>query len=211
MTLLQEMMTHFFIGTMMSVLTVTACYYYGKRRTLLRFGGDSPLSLGTKMHWIGYYLVALVFEVVTSFHWGVGARLYAELALSPFQAASLTLGLFLVDRLAMMLVEPQSDWRPGTSGSSGVPPVLPVEVQPLVPREPDVPVVSAPPSVPSVSRDAGNSVWLKNMLKDLVGGVGSLTSSVRQNMAERKKAAEERRQTERTERLRKLDDNLRGH
>ncbi|MBI4991716.1 MAG: hypothetical protein HZB99_00670 [Candidatus Harrisonbacteria bacterium] len=195
---LQEVMTHFFIGVTLAVLTVTVCYYYGKRRTLLRFG---PLILGTKMHWIGYYLVALVFEVATSFHWGVGARLYAELALSPFQAVGLTLGLFLVDRLAMMLVEPQSDWRPE---SSGTPPALPENVPPVVSQQPPAPVEQETPPV-------DDSTWLKNIVKGLADGVGSLVNGVRQGLENRRKEADAKSQADKTERLRRLDDHLRGH
>ena len=98
---------HFFMGLGFCLFAFFWCRQRGRRRRFFRFGGDGPFSIGTKRRWIGWYLFGYVFEVITSF-W-LAPYIYWEIAASIFQAAIFTLGLFVMDRIAMMF-EPKGFW-----------------------------------------------------------------------------------------------------
>lgn len=106
---LQEFLIHFFVGFGPCTVLIVYCNHQGKRRRSFRFGGESPLAFGSKTRWVTWFLLAYVFEFVTSLHPAIGARIYVEMALSLYQAGAAILGLFIADRLGMMF-EPASYW-----------------------------------------------------------------------------------------------------
>lgn len=108
--LLEVLLTHFAIGAGFCAAAVIFFKRAEKRRFLFRFGGDHPLSLGTKFEWMRWLLIAYIGEVISSFHPTVA--IYKELALSSVEAVGATVGLFVIDRIAMMFFEPESHWRP---------------------------------------------------------------------------------------------------
>lgn len=81
--------------------------YLKRPRTVFRFGGRDPFELGSKRAWTAYYLFSYAFEVLTSLHPGIGPFIYRELAASVYQAFAMVIGLYIADRVAMM-IEPES-------------------------------------------------------------------------------------------------------
>lgn len=101
---------HMLLGVSLSVTCIMFFWYIGKPKYRpLRFGGTTPISLGTASRWMLWYMMALVFEVLSSFI--QGQALYWELAMSPLEAAGLAIGLFVADR-ARMVFEPEEFWMP---------------------------------------------------------------------------------------------------
>jgi hypothetical protein len=105
--LVAEFILHFFVGVGACTLVSVWFGHRDQRRPIFRFGGDDPMSLGKRSNWVGWYIFSLIFEMISSFF--IGPSLYRELALSIYQATAMTLGMFLVDRIAMM-VEPEKHW-----------------------------------------------------------------------------------------------------
>lgn len=219
MIFLNEAVIHFFVGVGLNLLVVLLFFYYKKRRRLFRFGGDSPLSFGTKQRWVAWYLFAYVFEFLSSFHWGVGPRMYVEIAFSFFQAIFATVGLFIVDRLAMIVLEPEEHWMPEGKIAGKI---IPVQAQ--VVMEP----VPSPKEIASSKRS-----WLRNKLAGFWGRSGESAKEAVQKIHEKiedlpgvakkafadrqergeaeRKAEQERKEKEKKERLEKLNKTLENY
>ncbi len=100
--IIKQFMTHFGVGVAFGLIVMVYYMLFQKRRVLLCFGGE-PLSLGMWRRWMGWYFIALLFEVVSSF---LMHEKYFEIALSPIQAVAFTIGLFFIDRFGKIFVEP---------------------------------------------------------------------------------------------------------
>lgn len=129
--LIDVALVHFLIGAGLGIGAVVLFQYQKRRRPIFRFGGNDPLSGGEKRFWMLWGLCAFGFELITSFHPTVS--LYLELGLSAIEAFFLTLGLFVIDRAAMMF-EPESNWKKEEKKSSHalLPPAKQTET--VVPR-----------------------------------------------------------------------------
>ncbi len=187
MLLLNELFTHFLIGVGVAVFVVVFCQYRDMERKILRFGGDSPFTLGDKKRWMSLYLLSCVFEFLSSFHWGVGPRLYVELAFSVVESAFLTSGLFVVDRVAMIFLEPEAHWKP-------------------VPKNPP-PTASAVPEPETISSKGS---WFSERFHDVPRTVSDKFSQTienhRQNRQSRQEAEEAERREAREQRRQKFQD-----
>lgn len=205
MLLLNEILTHFFIGFGLAVFLVVFCNFRKIHRVPFRFGGDSPFSFGEKQKWMLWYLASCTFEFLTSFHWGVGPRLYIELAFSVVQAFFLTAGFFVVDRISMLFFEPQDHWMPKNTSAQSVvnqanpPPAL------IVPVDPPPPVESAPIEL-TPSRKTWLSDKLRNVSADLSERVSGTIEEHRQARDIKREAEEAQRQADAEERRRTFKD-----
>src|SRR3989344_7706440 len=222
--LLNTILTHFGIGAGLAVITVAFFWRRQRRRPIFRFGGDDPISFGSQAPWVRWIIISYFFEVLSSLH--PGLNLYKELALSALEAVALTFGLFLVDRVAMIFVEPESHWKvksirkesagPAVTNSSEPPPVPAVAKLPAA-----LPIANQPaPDDPTyierrtgeVMEAAQDSVALArtrtSKILDKARATASGIIGYRGRKAAEKKDA---RTAERRDRLFRLSEILRGH
>lgn len=223
-------LTHFAIGFGFCLAVVIFFRHCNRRRPILRFGGDDPFSWGDKKRWRTWILSAYAVEVLFSLH--PQMHLSRELALSAPEALSLTLGLFLVDRIAMIFFEPESHWkiqRPKEGASLTAKPDNVKIVDAPKAEEPkgltapvaseviaeDVPSVedkswfakNVEQAAHSVSSSSGS--FLGKIGKSIGSGLRGIKSGLFEIVVERRKAKEGRRQAQKEkeaeERRRKLE------
>lgn len=228
MFFIHEAVKHFAIGVGVCIFFVLMFLRSGKRRMIFRFGGDSPFSMGTKNKWISLYLLSYVFEFFTSFLWGVGNRMYLELALSSYQAVFFTFGLFLIDRLASLFVEPSDDFKfarkrvlAGNTPAPQTPPAEPegpVETPPFS-TETAVAEVSVPKKrswigerLAGLKKKASEKTGAaKDKILDLPGDARNVVSAELERRREHKAAGEALREEERKARLARLNKSLKDY
>lgn len=143
-TAVEIFVVHFFIGFGPCVAWSIYCSVQNKRRRIFRFGGDTPLSFGSKIRWSLWFMLGYVFAFGSSCHPNIGARMYVEMALSLYQALAITLGLFIADRLGMIF-EPASYWviEKAKNGNSAKP----------------------------ISEDKPEKIWIKETVDDVTESV----------------------------------------
>jgi hypothetical protein len=103
-----------FIGIGVGTMAVIFFRFIDRRRPVFRFGGDDPFSWGEKKKWALWLVFGYCFAFITTFKLftSSGTILYGEIALSIIEGPLITVGLFLIDRIAMLFVEPEADWHP---------------------------------------------------------------------------------------------------
>ena len=226
---------HLSIGCGLGIAIVVFFSFKGRRRPFFRFGGESRFSLVVKKSWMLWYLVAYVFEFLTSFLRGVGDRMYVELALSIYQALFVTLGLFIIDRLASIFVEPEEYFVSPSKKTasrhqvSAHPETITLKAEPVL----DTPVLEQRSEVPAESEKLGTKTAGPTILgrkfaeitADVATGVGeagaklaSLPNMIKTVYQEHRAEvdaqeveAEEHKKQERQKRLKNLDDSLKGY
>ncbi len=180
-TLWNEFILHMFVGAGIAAAAVVLLLRSHRRRPIFRFG---PLPWGTWGNWLSWYCFAVAFEFITSF---LTSRIYQEFALSMFQAVGFTIGMFLVDRIAMLFLEPESHSISMVDHSMSTP--FSDETVP-----PPVEVSSKP--------DKGS--WFGNRFRsftsDVVSAPGRLKDTAGEAIDERRQARTARHQAEEAER-----------
>jgi len=212
---------HFWVGISIAALFGIPLWYKGRRRYFLHFMGNDPLTLGEKKLWVAWYVLALAFELVTSF---LTHRLYVEVALSAFQAVAVTMGAFAVDRMLMMFETP--GLYPHRTDAVAKPQQIPtdVAVQPNVVTEEKAKDEIKPPTPPASEIQTGPSeAWLTGRLRSLArltavapGQVADAYSQAREERREKKnqdragrdELKEEALRREKEERDARLSDSL---
>ncbi len=99
----QVLLIHLLMGIGFGVVGAAHATYKGRPRRFLTFGGE-VFSWGSAHAWLRWYVLAFLFEFLTSFVPGQAAVMYLEVSLSFVEAAMVVLGAFVVDR-ACLLVE----------------------------------------------------------------------------------------------------------
>lgn len=98
LTFKEILFQHFMMGVGFSIIYTIWVSEHGYPRKMFVFGG-SELSLGEKKQWYKWLLAAWVFEFLTSFLYFRQQDFYWEVAMSPLEAALMTFGFFLTDRV----------------------------------------------------------------------------------------------------------------
>lgn len=194
-----QMVIHLLFGVGVSLAFAIPVWRNNRKRYIFHFGGDNPISLGSKDYWGTWYFVALIIELITSF---MTHSLYVELALSIFQAVAFTVGTFAVDRIFMM-IEP-TELYPHRTDIVVRPTVVETRTQ-----TPSPVVESAPkPVQQALPAPTPREAWIMTKAKNLVGkaarapraAVDTISQSLRGQSAERKErqAAREAAEQENT-------------
>ncbi len=178
MWFINEAIMHFGIGFGIALVASLLFWASNSRRFLFRFGGKSPLSLGYKKNWVLWYILSYGFEFFTSFLWGVGDRMYRELALSSMQAIFFTIGLFVIDRVATWL-EPSKYFYSSTKVVDENAPMLLQEIQTRT-SSPEARIaeqanqpspVASPPSGPTLEPTTHSGSLLGETVAELQTGI----------------------------------------
>ncbi|QQG45257.1 MAG: hypothetical protein HYW89_04660 [Candidatus Sungiibacteriota bacterium] len=217
--LLNVFLVHLGIGLGFSLASIFFFKYRHKRRPIFRFGGNDPFSWGDKNKWLLWWIIAYGiangFEVVTGFR--LNMSLYLELALLALGATAFTLGLFLMDRMAMIFFEPESHWKP-KSEERPVSRVVEekkaevvaepqelkqVEVvlteklpEPIAAPEEDKSWFSKNVGRAAESVSSSSDSLLRKVGKSVGSGLGGIKSGFSEVFAERRKTREDRRRAE---------------
>ncbi len=107
----QILLVHFLMGIGFGVAATAYAHYRQRPRSLFIFGGDL-FSFGEPRMWLRWYVLAFVFEFVTSFVPGQGAVMYLEVSLSFIEAAMIVGGAWVVDRACLLFESPVAGDRP---------------------------------------------------------------------------------------------------
>lgn len=193
-TLWDQLFLHFWVGVSVALLCGLPIWFKGRKRYFLHFKGDDPVSLGDSKLWIIWYILALAFELTTSF---MTHRLYVEVALSAFQAVTVTMGAYVVDRLLMMFEAPELYPR---RTDIVVKPVRVIETKIEAPNS--VAQLSPSPEQPRASRS-----WISEKFQNLLRGIARtpkatvdhINESLAEQSAERARSRSERIANEQAE------------
>jgi hypothetical protein len=99
-TIWQEIWVHFFIGIGLATAYAFYCQRHSHERHLFTFG-DWPFGTQSKiLEWLG---IMLIVELIIS--WAPHQDHLYEMSMSIFEAPALVIGLWVVDRVAMILKE----------------------------------------------------------------------------------------------------------
>lgn len=161
--IMNYLLIHFMWGITLACV-VHFVFFRNRKWRPFRFGGESPFSLGQKNKWLVWFGAAFVLEQITSMWFG--DKIYYELAMSGIEAIAFTVGLFLVDRVAMML-EPEELWMPK--------PTLPVNVDVM-------PTLSEPAASKAENKEQSNlktKTWAEEKIEKTARELNAAAGNVK--------------------------------
>lgn len=207
-----QFILHFFFGVSLVTLFTIPVYRAGKRRYIFHFGGDNPMTLGTKSRWVTWYTVALLLEMVTSL---LTHSVYIEFALSIYQALAFVCGAFIVDRFTMM-------WEPTDMYLSGPRDITVKAISVIETVNHPIPINPISETKSLSPAKASSPSWFRSIIKRGVRNVTSVPQTVtdkvsetireqRKENAARNQAEQDKLDREAAERKNRFRDIIDGH